>query len=457
MLRLRAALIALVLIALGLGAIALLAPFLAPGWSYNATERVAEWTSGRGERPFRIALGSTTGTYYRLGTILNKYLKEKSGYELELVATGGVPENVRAILDPAHPIDLAMVDSASDEAAKARDLVALATVERPYFFVMVPNDSPAREFRDITGALNAGSRAPDQPPTIGELVLTYYGMIAPPAPDGAAPVHVVRSPPGSTVLQELEAGTVAAATRTQFLHGDLVDNILNTGHYRLLPIRDHEALARALPGAEAGFIPAGAYGVMRRVPADPTPTLVFSSFLVARRELPGRVARDILDVIYDPRFARDIQHELTEENGRKTGALPLHRAADLYYHRNDLVTADRLGRLSFVASVIAGTFATVQFVLLLRRNERRRARRRLLAGELDKLTRLRDVIESADTDVAARSAMAEADALLSEAELEVAEDRLDAEAIQALRSLHGVCGRALARRTVQRDRPATIS
>jgi len=196
---------------------------------------------------------------------------------------------------------------------------------------------------------------------------------------------------------------------------------------------------------------------MRRVPAEPTPTLVFSSFLVARRELPGRVARDILDVIYDPRFARDIQHELTEENGRKTGALPLHRAADLYYHRNDLVTADRLGRLSFVASVIAGTFATVQFVLLLRRNERRRARRRLLAGELDKLTRLRDVIESADTDVAARSAMAEADALLSEAELEVAEDRLDAEAIQALRSLHGVCGRALARRTVQRDRPATIS
>ena len=39
------------------------------------------------------------GWYYKLGVTLNRYLKEKAGYELELIATAGVPENVGALLD----------------------------------------------------------------------------------------------------------------------------------------------------------------------------------------------------------------------------------------------------------------------------------------------------------------------------------------------------------------------
>ena len=119
---------------------------------------------------------------------------------------------------------------------------------------------------------------------------------------------------------------MTAVTRTQFLQSDLIDGILNQGRYRLVPINDHEALARALPGTEPGFIPAGAYGPGRRIPPSPVPTLAVTSLLIARPDLPGRVVRDILDVVYDPRFSRDIRYELTEESGRKAGVLPLHRA-----------------------------------------------------------------------------------------------------------------------------------
>src|SRR5262245_26340586 len=126
--RWQAAAIALLVAAAALVALALLAPFLAPSLSYEVTDRVAEMMSRRGNRPFRIALGTTTGSYYRLGTVLNKYLKEKSGYELELVATTGVPENVSALLDPSRQIDLATVDSGSDEATQADNIVALAMV-----------------------------------------------------------------------------------------------------------------------------------------------------------------------------------------------------------------------------------------------------------------------------------------------------------------------------------------
>ena len=239
---------------------------------------------------------------------------------------------------------------------------------------------------------------------------------------------------------------MGAATRTQFLHAGLIDEILSGGNYRLVPIRDHAALAQSLPGTEPVFIPAGSYGPGRRIPPEPVPTLAVAALLVARPDLPGRVVRDILDVVYDPRFARDIQYELTEDSGHTVGNFPLHPAAQIFYHRNDLLTSDRMGRLTFVAWVIGAAVAVTQFVSRLRRNERKKSRRRLLASELEKLKAIRDRIEASPDGVEARRLIAEADDILCNAEQDAAVDLVDAEGIQSLRSLHGICGRALQQR-----------
>ena len=421
--------------------IAALLQFLAPELAYQVRDRAAEAMSGRGGRPFRIALGSRTGSSYRVGTILNRYLLGKAGYELELVATAS-PGNAGALLDPGQQIDLAAINSADDDAAKADGVYGLAALETQYFFVIVPNGSPVQEFRDLTGPVNPGVRGPDQPPTLGERVLDYYGLTAAASTPGeGARVSVVRPKLGSN-LADFEAGHMVAATRTQFLYGDLIENIFRQGQYRLVPIRDHEALARAIPGTRAGFIPAGLYGAGRRIPAEPVPTVTLTLLLVARRDLPGRVVRDILDVIYDPRFARDLQSDLTEDWGRKVGGLPLHPAAEIYYHRNDLLTSDRLGRVSFVASGIAAVVAAIQFMVRVRRNERVRNRRRLLGSELAKLQDIRARLEES-TDAAESTALVrEADDLLWRAERDAAAELLDTAGIESLRSVHQGCWRA---------------
>ena len=82
--------------AAGLVSLAAVLQFLAPSLSYQIKDRVAESFSGHSGRKFRIALGAAKGSYYLLGVVLNRHLKEKAGYELELVATAGVPENVGA-------------------------------------------------------------------------------------------------------------------------------------------------------------------------------------------------------------------------------------------------------------------------------------------------------------------------------------------------------------------------
>ncbi len=352
------------------------------------------------------------------------------------------PGNVGSLLNPDQHIDLATINSADDEAARSDGVYGLAALESQYFFVIVPNESPVKEFRDLAGPVNPGAREADQPPTLGERVLDYYGLTTPAPAAAAAPVTVVRPVLGSNVA-DFEAGHMVAATRTQFLYGDLIERIFAQGKYRLVPIRDHEALARAIPGTKASVIPAGLYGPDRRIPAEPVPTLSVTLLLVARRDLPGRVARDILEVIYDPRFARDLQSDLTEDWGRSVGGLPLHPAAEIYYHRNDLVTSDRLGRISFVASGIAALAAAIQFFTRFRRSERVRNRRRLLGSELSRLQEIRHRIDQSTDPAEAQALIREADDLLWRAEHDAAAELLDASAIASLRSVHEGCWRAL--------------
>lgn len=410
--------------------------FLAPDLSYHLKDRVAEWASGIGGRTYRIALGARTGSSYRVGTVLNRYLSEKSGYELQLLDSGQAVDRLES------EVDFATISSAGEAAMQADDLYGIAALEAQYFFTIVPNDSPALEFRDLAGRINPGVRGVDQPPTLGERVLEYYRLLSP-------RVTVVR-PSNAGNLADLDSGHSHATTRTQFLNSDLIENILRSGRYRLVPVQDHEALARAIPGASAGFIPPGLYGPERRIPGQPIPTITVKQLLVAHRDVPGRVVRDILEALYDPRFARDTQYAMTETAGRDVGALPLHPAADIFYRRNDQLTSDRLGRLSFVGSAIVALITGVQFVARYRHGERVRRRRLLLGSELAKLQAIRQRIEDSPDELAAQEAVREADSLLLDAEQDAAADLLDAGGIQSIRSVHQLCWRTLERRKTSR-------
>jgi TRAP-type uncharacterized transport system substrate-binding protein len=436
--------------AIGIGSvlvIAALLQFLAPALAYQLGDRVREIASGNGRRTYRIALGSTTGSSYRMGMVLNRYLQEKAGYQLELLATAA-PGNLGALLDRNDRIDLATINSADDDAAKASGVVALAALEPQYFMVFVPNASPVQEFRDLAGAVNPGARQPGQPATLGERVLEYYGLTSA-STDGAGPRVAIVRPKGG-MAADFAAGLMTAVSRTQTLHSDLIEGLVGGGAYRLVPIRDHDALAKSIPGTRPGFIPSGLYGPHRRLPAEPVPTITTTQLLVGRADLPGRVVRDLLDVIYDPRFARDLQSDLSEDNGRAVAGLVLHPAADLYYHRNDLPTSDRLGRLSFVASSLAAIAAALQFVVRYRRNEHVQRRRTWLGAELAKLDAIRQRVEASIDPRDAQASMRDAHDLLANAERDAAAGGLDAHGIASLRSLHHVCWLSMQQRSAAR-------
>jgi hypothetical protein len=370
---------------------------------------------------------------------LNRHLAARAGYQFELVRTVA-PGNVRALFDPRQHIDLAVVSSVDDEAIRP-GVYGIAALEPQHFFVIVPNDSPVREVRDLTGAVNPGVRDAGHPPTLGERMLEYYGLTRA-AGATPAPVTIVRPQRGN--LEDFRAGHMASATRTQFLRSPLIDELLDTGDYRLVPIRDHDALARSIPGARPDYIPAGLYGPGRRIPGEPVPTISVTQLLVARDDVPGRIVRDVLECLYDPRFIRDGQYAFTETTGRDVGGLPLHPAAAIFYSRNDLVTSDRLGRVSFVGSVLVALWSVAQFAMRMRRRDGIRAARQQAGEVLARLEQLRLQLTTTVDPTARRDLLREADDRLAVAEHSAAAGAWERDAVLAIRSLHALCCRTTA-------------
>jgi hypothetical protein len=60
--------------------------FLVPNLSYELQDRVREWTHPRAGKPYRIRVGTMTGSAYRVAETLNRHLRTRAGYELELVS-----------------------------------------------------------------------------------------------------------------------------------------------------------------------------------------------------------------------------------------------------------------------------------------------------------------------------------------------------------------------------------
>ena len=85
---------------IGVVAVVALLEFLAPDLSYELKDRAREWTTPRAGKPYRMRVGSMTGSAYRVGATLNRHLRAHAGYELELVANSS-PASVIEMLQGA--------------------------------------------------------------------------------------------------------------------------------------------------------------------------------------------------------------------------------------------------------------------------------------------------------------------------------------------------------------------
>jgi TRAP transporter TAXI family solute receptor len=301
-----------------------------------------------------IATAETDGHYYRLGQLIKKEMKKQQGQRVEVRVTRGSLENIQLIKN--REVDFALVQGGllEDETMNFKGLAAVATIAWQYVHILVPKDSPVQEFKDLAGrTLSLGAEESGNV-ALGRLILDYF-----PSNFNIRPVHTEIA----NAVQDFQSGKMDALFTVYDLRAPVLENLLDTGQYRLVPIPGAEAIAYTIPGCFAASLPHSLYGPNRDIPSrdlDTFATLKVNTLLITHRETNHYVIGNLLQTLYSTQFIKQSRlPDLNEEKGRKVFDLPLHPAAARFYHRNDPVTADKyeigsafLASLLFIASLV---------------------------------------------------------------------------------------------------------
>jgi uncharacterized protein len=275
--------------------------------------------------PVTIAAGTAYGTYAVFAGLLADQLRAVSP-ELEptVLSTEGSVDNVRLLRDGDAALGLALEDGLDRSVAgtpEAERPMALARIYENYLHLLVTDDSPIREVDDLRGR---------------RVVLGATGS-------GAAATAVVLLEAAGLRPRDLTASHLGLRASLDQLLEDEVDavfwsggiptpTIIEAGRRRPLRMIDIGALAGPM-SRQSGY----RYSTRRVPPVDYGPrsggqTIGVPNLLLARRDLPHRVAREIVDVMVSradlliPDFVRGLQY-LEPATMIQTGRIPLHPGA----------------------------------------------------------------------------------------------------------------------------------
>lgn len=303
-----------------------------------------------------IATAEKGGHYFRLGKLLKIEMKRQRGQQVNVLNSGGTLDNIQLVRN--KKADFAFIQGAIQEGSQAEfdGLRAVATIGWQYVHIVTPKDSTINEFRDLKGrtvSIGPGKSGND---ALGRLVSEFYGT---------GEIQLINTEANlDSVEKDFANGKMEAIFFTYDLHAPLMEELLKTGNYRLVPIPEAQAIAYTIPGCFATRMPHSTYGRNREIPGNGPlefSTLRVKTLLITRWNMNRYVVQNVLQTLYSTRYIKQSRlPELSEEKGRHVFDLPLHKAADRFYRRNDPVTADKyeigaafLAALVFLASVIS--------------------------------------------------------------------------------------------------------
>lgn len=303
-----------------------------------------------------IATAEKEGHYFRLGMLLKDEMQRQRSQQVEVLNTGGTLENIELVRN--KKADFAFIQGAIQEGSQADfdGLRAIATIGWQYVHIVTPKDFPIFVFRDLKGRTVSIGPARSGNDALGRLVFEYYGKDE---------IRLINSDADfNTIKQDFKNGKMEAIFLTYDLHAPLMEELLKTGDYRLISIPEAKAIAYTIPGCFADSIPHSTYGRNREMPESTEnefTTLRVKTLLITHKNMNRYVVHNMLQTLYSTRYIKQSRlPELNEEKGRDVFDLPLHKAADRFYRRNDPVTADKyeigaafLAALVFLASVVS--------------------------------------------------------------------------------------------------------
>lgn len=339
------------------------AMLLAPGAIHQAQGALGERLAGGKASVARLIVPGDAEAPAAIAARLDEALLQRGGPALETLAAPNAAAATRGLL--AAEADFALVSAAN--APFPDGIVGVAALTPRYIHAIVPATAAPREFRDLAGLRVGVGPAESAGAELTRAIFAYYGFTEPP---------IVVPTPAFGLRAAFGSGEIDAAVVFDGLHAAGLESLLESGYYRLLPLREAPALARWLPNTFADELPPALYGPDRTLPAredGPWPTLGAHTLLVARAAAPVAAVHAALDALFAPGQSM--------VSGRADGPLPAppHAAVAAYHRQGD--ASDRAERAEWFLFVAGAALLAAALPLLLDRRRRMAEARRLRAAQ----------------------------------------------------------------------------
>jgi len=331
------------LVALSLGLVGCLAIGL---WQGSKTERLT------------LAAGAPSGESYILGHALKTVLERHyPKIRITLLETGGTVENLRMLEDGRAQLAAAQSDIPAGPKARA-----VAVLYDDTFQLLVAKNSPVQNLVDLQGRRIALAQSGGQFQSFLH-VADHFGLHR----EDFQFVGASDQDAGDAFLN----GRADAIFRVRAIGDPAIQQLVQSGKVRFLPIEHAAAMKIKYPAFQAALIPVGAYLGNPPIPAQDFPTVSIQRTLLARDQAGDAAIRAVTEVLIERR--QEIMDEIpanmtevrlllvqTRRPQPQTGLGPaLHPGALSFYDKDKpsflLAHADYVG-LIFTVGLMAGSW-----------------------------------------------------------------------------------------------------
>lgn len=328
-------------------------------------------TRERLPRELRIATAIEGGLYHEVGRLLGERIESATRAEVALVPTAGSLENLARLA--AGEVHLAVLQAST---IPSEGVSVLAPLYPEVVHVIVRDDSSIRGLAELAGKRVALGVPDSGMRESARIILDHYRIDA--ADLGANASYF-------TALEE-DPTLDAAIVTTGMLNPDL-RALLGTGRYRLLEIRDAEAISTLQPVFRPFALPRGLYCENPAVPEEARTTVACMSVLAARHDVEAPVIEAVFDALYETDLRLQIPTLVPREEVVARSPAPLHPTsrAILDPYAGLSVLTNFVEVLSGVKELLFGLAALLLLLWNLRSRRLEKQRSRLLAHSKEAL------------------------------------------------------------------------
>jgi uncharacterized protein len=276
----------LVLAALSLGLVSVLAIIY---WQRSKTEYLT------------LAAGARSGESYILGNALKTVVERHyPRIRIKLLETGGTVENLQMLEDGRAQLATAQADISPGTRARS-----LAVLYDDTFQLMVAKDSRVHGLVDLRGQRIALAQSGGQFQSFLRVV-EHFGL-------HRADFRFVGSNDEAAAEAFLN-GRADAIFRVRAIGDPSIEQLVQSGRVRFLPIEHAAAMKIKHPAFEAAVIPVGAYLGNPPVPTQDIPTVAVNRTLLARDSASVAAVRAVTEVLIERRqeMLQEIPAGMTE-------------------------------------------------------------------------------------------------------------------------------------------------